>query len=266
MTDRATDRQNASQVNDSNRKNEKLQKHLAALGYGSRREIERWIEQGRVSIDGRQARLGDRVSATQQIVVDGKPVRRPTPHKTRVLVYNKPEGEICSRSDPKGRPTVFDGLPRIRGARWISVGRLDFNTRGLLLFTNDGVLANRLMHPSHEFEREYHCRVFGRVSEATIQHLLAGYRLDGKPARFYKVIAGRGEGRNRWYTVIVKEGRYREVRRLWEKAGCTVSRLIRIRYGPVRLPKRLRPGTCEELPPAMIDRLLGNQEKKMRGK
>jgi 23S rRNA pseudouridine2605 synthase len=229
---------------------EKLQKVLARAGFGSRREIEAWISEGRISVNGKLAQLGDRVTAEDVIRVDGHVVsktRLEHSHRCRVLVYHKPVGEVTSRNDPEGRATVFDHLPGLRNGRWIAVGRLDINTSGLLLFTNDGELANRLMHPSYTIEREYAVRVLGEVAGETLQQLRDGVELEDGPARFNTLVDGGGEGANRWYHVTLDEGRNREVRRLWESQGITVSRLIRVRYGPIMLPRRIRPGRFEEL-------------------
>lgn len=229
---------------------EKLQKVLARAGFGSRREIESWISEGRISVNGKLATLGDRVSATDVIRVDGHVVsktRLEQSHRCRVLLYHKPVGEVTSRNDPEGRPTVFDNLPGLRNGRWIAVGRLDINTSGLLLFTNDGELANRLMHPSYTIEREYAVRVLGEVAPETLQQLREGVELEDGPARFNAIVDGGGEGANHWYHVTLDEGRNREVRRLWESQGVTVSRLIRVRYGPIAMPRRIRPGRWEEL-------------------
>lgn len=236
---------------------EKLQKVLARAGVGSRREMELWISDGRIAVNGAVAKLGDRVTDDARITVDGRPLARQRIEAVprRVIVYHKPEGEVCSRSDSEGRTTVFASLPRTIG-RWISVGRLDLNTSGLLLFTTDGELANRLMHPSSEIEREYAVRILGEVNDETIGKLLQGVVLDDGPARFQSVVFAGGEGANRWYHVVLKEGRRREVRRLWESQGLTVSRLIRLRYGPVQLPPRLRPGHWQELDDALMQRLL----------
>jgi 23S rRNA pseudouridine2605 synthase len=233
---------------------EKLQKVLANQGLGSRREMERWIEQGRVSVNGTLATLGDRVDESGQIRVDGHLLSRQTEQPVcRVLMYNKPEGELCSRHDPEGRDTVFDRLPAIRMGRWIAVGRLDMNTSGLLLFTNDGELANRLMHPKCEVEREYAVRVFGDVTHQTLNTLKKGVQLEDGEAKFLSIsgkVAPPGseeESMNRWFNVTLKEGRNREVRRLWESQGVQVSRLIRVKYGPMDLQKRLPQGAWVEL-------------------
>ena len=229
---------------------EKLQKVLANQGLGSRREMERWIEQGRVSVNGSVATLGDRVEPEAQIRVDGHLLSRQTEKPVcRVLMYNKPEGELCSRHDPEGRPTVFERLPAIRLGRWIAVGRLDINTSGLLLFTNDGELANRLMHPKNEVEREYAVRVFGEVSKPTLTNLQKGVELDDGVARFTSIRQrpNDDESMNQWFNVALQEGKNREVRRLWESQDVQVSRLIRVRYGPVELQKRLPVGAWVEL-------------------
>lgn len=228
---------------------EKLQKVLARAGHGSRREMEAWIAAGRISIDGEIANLGDRIEADVKIRIDGRTVSIKSEEDLicRVIAYHKPEGEICSRKDPEGRPTVFDRLPKTRDSRWVAVGRLDINTSGLLLFTSDGELANRLMHPSNEVEREYAVRTFGEVNDACIQRLRTGVTLEDGPASFDKVKAAGGEGMNKWWHVSLAEGRNREVRRLWESQEVQVSRLIRIRYGMIELPKSLPRGGWVEL-------------------
>jgi 23S rRNA pseudouridine2605 synthase len=229
---------------------EKLHKALANAGLGSRREMETWITAGRVSVNGDVAELGLRVKKSDQIRVDGKPISiQQQPPICRVLMYNKPEGELCARKDPKNRATVFDRLPKIGEGRWIAIGRLDINTSGLLLFTNDGELANRLMHPKHQIEREYSVRVFGEVSKKTIKTLTSGVKLEDGMARFTRIKAGGGkdDSSNTWYKVKLAEGRNREVRRLWESQDVQVSRLIRIGYGDVKLNKRLPRGGWIEL-------------------
>lgn len=232
-------------------KTEKLQKVLAHAGHGSRREIEGYIEAGRISIDGKTATLGDRidVNTSAKIRFDGRVlgVKDAQKNPCRVLAYYKPEGELCTRNDPDGRPTVFDRLPKIQGARWIAVGRLDVNTSGLLLFTTDGELANRLMHPSREVEREYAVRVFGEVDDAKRNQLLKGVQLEDGPASFRALKFKGGEGINQWFNVTLTEGRNREVRRMWEAVGVQVSRLIRVRYGDIDLPKALPRGGWVEL-------------------
>lgn len=237
---------------------DKLQKVLANAGYGSRREMERWIEQGRVSVNGALAKLGDRVEESDQIKVDGQSLNRQQMKQVcRVLMYNKPEGELCSRKDPEGRATVFDRLPNIAQGRWIAVGRLDINTSGLLLFTNDGELANRLMHPRHEIERKYAVRVFGEVDNAMLNRLRRGVELEDGQASFTSIHKRSGEedSMNAWYDVTLSEGRNREVRRLWESQNVQVSRLIRVNYGGLELNKRLPQGAWMELELADLNAL-----------
>lgn len=230
---------------------EKLQKILARAGHGSRRELEEIIAAGRVSVDGKIATLGDRVqvSSSTKIRIDGHLINLISTQKEicRVLMYYKPEGELCTRSDPEGRATVFDRLPRLTGSRWIAVGRLDINTSGLLLFTTDGELANRLMHPSREVEREYSVRVFGNIDDGMLQRLRKGVQLEDGPANFKQIKVVGGTGLNQWFDVTLTEGRNREVRRLWESQGVEVSRLIRIRYGNIKLDKGLPRGGWEEM-------------------
>jgi 23S rRNA pseudouridine2605 synthase len=234
---------------------ERLQKVLASAGYGSRRRIEDWIRAGRIRVNGRPAALGAVVTASDTIEIDGRTVAltvarsQPFP---RTLLYHKPVGELTTRADPDGRPTVFDRLPPLKTARWIAVGRLDLNTAGLLLFTTDGELANRLMHPSSEVEREYAVRVLGVVNPAVLERVRRGVALNDGMAAFASVEDAGGSGANHWYHVTLKEGRNREVRRLWESQGVAVSRLIRVRFGPIGLPRQLRPGrhrtlTCAEV-------------------
>lgn len=232
---------------------QKLHKALADLGLGSRRQMETWISAGRVTVDGKVAKVGDRVFPEQSVKVDGDLVSHSGALTTRVLLYHKPEGEVCSRKDPEGRKTVFERLPRLKEGRWISVGRLDFNTSGVLLFTTDGALANALMHPSSSIEREYLVRVMGHVDEAVLQRLRDGVELDDGPARFSDIQEGGGDGINRFYYVVLMEGRNREVRRLWESQGTTVSRLKRVRYGEVFLPSKLKKGQWIELPQQDVD-------------
>jgi 23S rRNA pseudouridine2605 synthase len=238
--------------------NEKLQKVLARVGLGSRRTIEEWIAQGRVTINGHRAKIGDRVGKNAYICVDGRPVSLlPSRIQTtlRVLIYNKPLGEVSSRKDDKGRPTVFDNLPKIAGGRWISIGRLDMNTSGLLLFTNDGNFANKLMHPSTQIEREYAVRVYGEVNRKVLIQLRKGVELEDGVAHFDSITYSGGEGVNHWYHVVLKEGRNRLVRRLWEALDMKVSRLIRIRYGSIALPRSLRTGRWLELEKSSIEAL-----------
>ncbi len=233
----------------------KLQKHLAGLGLGSRREIEKWIASGRIRVNTRTAELGDRVGPSDVIRIDGRRVRA---HKqsgtpvSLVLRYHKPLGEVCSRSDARGRPSVFSRLPAPKSGRWIGIGRLDINTAGLLLFSNNGEIAHRLMHPSYGIEREYAVRVRGEVTAAMLKRLRSGLDLDDGWARFDRISPGAGAGSNRWYHVVISEGRTREVRRLWGSQGLQVSRLIRVRFGPIRLTRGLRQGRCDELAPAEV--------------
>lgn len=229
---------------------EKLQKVLARSGQGSRREIELMIQNGRVSIDGKVAKLGDRLDdLSVSVRIDGHNIQLVSSSEEvcRVMAYNKPEGELCTRHDPEGRRTVFDRLPRLNGGRWVSVGRLDANTAGLLLFTTDGELANRLMHPSRSVEREYMVRVFGEVTEDMVRNLVKGVKLEDGMARFEDVVYAGGEGMNHTFYVVITEGRNREVRRLWDSQGVTVSRLKRVRYGDIFLTKDLPRGGWMEL-------------------
>jgi 23S rRNA pseudouridine2605 synthase len=229
---------------------EKLQKVLARAGQGSRREIELMIQSGRVSIDGVVAKLGDRLDDLSVLVrIDGHKIDlvSPSDEVCRVLAYNKPEGELCTRHDPEGRRTVFDRLPRLSSGRWVSVGRLDANTSGLLLFTTDGELANRLMHPSRSVEREYMVRVFGEINEKMVKNLVQGVELEDGMARFEDVVYSGGEGMNHTFYVVITEGRNREVRRLWDSQGVTVSRLKRVRYGDIYLTKDMPRGGWMEL-------------------
>jgi len=229
---------------------EKLQKVLARAGFGSRREMESWIQAGRVKVNGKIASLGGRVSSNDKITVDGKKLSANTAKAVTqtVLIYNKPMGEICSRKDPEGRPSVFDKLPRLQHARWVVVGRLDINTSGLLLFTTDGELANKLMHPSMQIEREYAVRVIGEVTKEMIQSMHKGVLLEDGLAKFSDIQFFSGEGANQWYHVVIMEGRNREVRRLWESQGVKVSRLKRVRYGNVFIPSVVKVGQFRELP------------------
>lgn len=227
---------------------ERIQKILAQAGYGSRRAIEALITEGRIKVNRRVAKLGDRISSKDHVTIDNKPCQLSSePLQTRVLLYHKPVGEVCTRSDPENRPTVFQSLPKIREGRWISIGRLDINTSGLLLFTNDGELANQLMHPSSLIQREYAVRIIGNVDAEMIKRLVNGVKLEDGRARFEDVVDVGGEGANRWFHVVVMEGRNRLVRRLWESQGVKVSRLIRVRFGSVVLPKSLPRGQWVEL-------------------
>lgn len=243
----------------SDTRREKLHKMLALAGYGSRREMERWIAEGRITLNGKPATVADRVGDMDSVRVDGKPARLNfQPDMPRVLLYHKPDGEIVSRSDPEGRPMVFSALPPIAHAKWIAVGRLDFNTSGLLLFTTSGELANRLMHPSSEIEREYAVRVIAELTDAQLTQLRRGVPLDDGMARFTSISKQGGEGTNRWYRVTLNEGRNREVRRLFEAIHVQVSRLIRVRFGSIRLSSRLRRGQWMEMPPNEVAALMGS--------
>ncbi len=236
---------------------EKLQKVLARAGLGSRREMEAAISNGRVKVNSQVAKLGDRVEARDKVSFDDRPVSlRPEEDvPRRVIMYNKPEGELCTRKDPEGRRTVFERLPRLKGERWIAIGRLDINTSGLLLFTTDGELANRLMHPSTQVEREYAVRVMGEVKREHILAMVDGVMLEDGPARFTDVQEFGGEGINTWFHVVILEGRNREVRRLWESQALTVSRLKRVRYGNIFLDKRAKAGEWVELTQDEVDDL-----------
>jgi 23S rRNA pseudouridine2605 synthase len=228
--------------------NERIQKLLADAGIASRREAERWIADGRVTVNGVKAQLGDRAGREDVVRVDGRTVKLADAGRTRrVLAYNKPLGEVCTRTDPDGRPTVFDHLPHTRGERWINVGRLDINTTGLLLFTTDGELANKLMHPSSGVDREYAVRVRGNVDDDMIARLKEGVLLEDGMARFTDVQFFDGEGQNKWFHVVLMEGKNREVRRLWESQGVEVSRLKRVRYGCIFMPANVPVGTWVEL-------------------
>ena len=236
---------------------EKLQKALATAGLGSRRDMEQLIADGRVSINGMPAKVGDRVKPGDLVKLNGRLVRLAWKRQVpRVLIYHKPEGEIVSRDDPEGRPSVFDHLPSIRGGRWITVGRLDFNTEGLLIFTTNGDLANRLSHPRYEVEREYAVRLLGALTGEQMNQLLSGVELDDGLAKVESIVPAGGEGVNQWYRLVIKEGRNREVRRIMEHLGLTVSRLIRVRFGPVAMPSRLKRGMQEELPEDEIQELM----------
>ncbi|MFA7605738.1 MAG: pseudouridine synthase [Rhodocyclaceae bacterium] len=242
---------------------ERLQKVLAQMGIGSRREIEEWVIAGRISVNGLPAALGQKIGPGDRVKYNGKllPLKF-TQRTARVLVYHKPEGEIVSRDDPEGRPSVFDRLPLLRKGRWIAVGRLDFNTSGLLLFTNDGDLANKLMHPRYEQEREYAVRLLGALTDEQIESLKSGIELEDGPARFSTLTDQGGEGANHWYKVTLSEGRNREVRRMFEAVGLTVSRLMRVRYGSVQLPSRLKRGMWLEMPEAEVLALTGEPKNR----
>jgi 23S rRNA pseudouridine2605 synthase len=236
----------------------KLHKVLAQAGLGSRADMEQAIAAGRVTVNGAPAHVGQRVAAGDVVKLDGRLVRwSATPTRLpRVLAYHKPTGEVVTLDDPENRPTVFRQLPRLRNGKWMSVGRLDINTEGLLLFTDSGELANRLMHPRFGLEREYAVRVLGALSQEERQRLLDGVELEDGPARFLSLEDGGGDGANRWYRVTIAEGRNREVRRLFEAVGHAVSRLIRVRYGAIALPRGLRRGAFMELEPRVVEQLM----------
>jgi len=235
---------------------ERLQKLIANAGYGSRRWAERLIEQGRISINNKEATLGDKATIADKVTIDGRfiDLKRYSEEETKVLMLNKQAGVICSNKDEEGRKSVFDFLPE--NTRWVMVGRLDLNSAGLLLFTNNGELANKLMHPSSEIDREYAVRVLGRVSDEDIKQLISGIELEDGFAKFHKVTLGGGDGANRWYHVVVREGRKREVRRLWEALDFKVSRLIRTRFSDIRMPDNLRANQSELLKPKQVQALL----------
>lgn len=226
---------------------ERIQKVLAEAGFGSRREIERWVAEGRITVDGRRAVLGERIVGTERILINGRPIRlKRWAGAHRHLAYYKPAGEVTTRDDPENRPTVFDRLPRPSHGRWISIGRLDLNTSGLLLLTTDGELAHRLMHPRYAVSREYAVRLLGSPSDEQLRTLSQGVELEDGPAHFESIEVRGGSGRNTWVHVTLREGRNREVRRMFEAVGLTVSRLIRVRYGPVQLG-RMKRGQMRDL-------------------
>ena len=235
---------------------DRIQKLIANAGYGSRRWAERLIEQGRISINSQVAKLGDKAIIADKVTIDGRPINlgRYSEEETKVLILNKQAGIICSNKDEEGRKSVFEFLPD--NTRWVMVGRLDLNSSGLLLFTNNGDLANKLMHPSSEIDREYAVRVLGKVEDEHIKKLTNGIELEDGFAKFHRVTIGGGDGANRWYHVVVREGRKREVRRLWEALDFKVSRLIRTRFSDIRLPEKLRANQSEYLKPKQVQALL----------
>nr|WP_232219979.1 pseudouridine synthase [Pseudogulbenkiania sp. MAI-1] len=231
----------------------RLQKALAASGVGSRREMEEWIEAGLIQVNGKVATLGDRVGPQDRVTAKGNPIKLKWPDRLpRVILYHKQEGELVTRDDPEGRVTVFDRLPQAKSSRWVAVGRLDVNTSGLLIITTSGELANRLMHPSFEAEREYAVRVLGQLEPEQMKEMTRGVELEDGPAHFQRIVEQGGEGVNHWYRVVIKEGRNREVRRMFEHFGLTVSRLIRVRFGNIGLPARLKRGQFYELNSAEV--------------
>lgn len=238
----------------------KLHKALADAGHGSRRELEEWITAGRISVNGEPAHTGQRIGPGDKVRVNGRLVnlRMGNLRLPRVVLYHKQEGEIVSRDDPDGRPSIFDHLPRIRGGRWVSVGRLDFNSCGLLVVTNSGELANRLMHPRYGIDREYAVRILGDLSEEALARLTSGIELEDGPARFTRIHEAGGEGANHWYNVTLAEGRNREVRRMFDAVGVTVSRLMRVRYGPIHLPPQLKRGQYRELSEIEVKNLIAS--------
>jgi len=237
---------------------EKLQKVLARAGFGSRREIETWIAKGRIKVNGKVAVVGDRVGDDDKVVVDGKKLapQKSIREERRVILYNKPEDEVSTRDDPEGRRTVFDSLPPLKHGRWVSVGRLDLNTSGLMLFTTDGELANKLMHPSSQIEREYAVRVLGDVTPEMVEQMHKGVIIEDNLCRFTDIQHYGGEGVNQWYHVVLMEGRNREVRKLWESQGVKVSRLKRVRFGPLFIPSSVSRGRYNELGKTEIEKLL----------
>ncbi|MBI4195462.1 MAG: pseudouridine synthase [Betaproteobacteria bacterium] len=247
----------AADVKPAGAASQKLQKVLAEAGLGSRRTMEQWIRDGRVTVNGAVAAIGSRVTPRDFIKVGRREVRWPAPHRApRVLLYHKPEGEVTSRDDPQGRPTVFDKLPTVRGGKWLAVGRLDYNTCGLLIFTTSGELANRMMHPRFEVEREYAVRLLGRLNPDQVTRMKSGVMLEDGPVHCALVEDAGGEGANHWYRIVLTEGRNRVVRRMFKALGVTVSRLMRVRFGIVSLPPQLKRGRLTEIAPAEVRRLM----------
>lgn len=240
---------------------ERIQKALAHQGIASRRQIDQMLQEGRIKVNGKVAKPGDQISGAEKISIDDKAVRMARHRiKPKLLMYHKPVGLVSTRNDPEGRPTVFSQLPKLQQGRWIGVGRLDINTSGLLLFTTNGELANRLMHPSFEVEREYAVRVRGDVTPEKIQALTEGIELEDGVAKFDEVLDGGGQGTNHWYHVTLREGKNREVRRLWEAVDVEVSRLVRVRYEDFTLPKWLKPGKTRFFDDDVVERLFDRLE------
>ena len=238
---------------------ERIQKLLAHQGVASRRQVDLMLQQGRITVDGKPAKPGDQISGKEKISLDGKLLRMVNlESRPKLMMYHKPVGQVCTRADPEGRPDVFQNLPNLVQGRWVSIGRLDINTSGLILFTNQGELANRLMHPSYEIEREYAVRVHGAVNTDMLGQLSRGVELNDGMARFDQIIDSGGEGTNHWYHVVLKEGKNREVRRLWESVGVEVSRLVRVRYHSFNLPKWLKPGKHRVFEDEVVTRLYNN--------
>lgn len=237
---------------------ERIQKALAQAGHGSRRQVEAWVQEGRITVNGKVVTLGAHITEDDKVLLDGKQLRLKFKHELplKVILYHKPEGEICTRNDPERRATIYDNLPKLRGGRWVAVGRLDINTSGMLLLTTSGELANKLMHPSSGMEREYAVRVLGEVDREMIKSMREGVELEDGMASFDTIRDAGGQGANHWYHVIIKEGRKREVRRLWESQGVTVSRLIRVRFGDIILPRGLSAGKFIDLDMASLNKLL----------
>lgn len=247
---------------------EKLQKVLARAGMGSRRALETVIAEGRVSVNGRPAKLGDRVTGHEKIQLDGKTIivtAADSKEDLRVIMYNKPEGEVCTRKDPEGRKTIFESLPKVLNGRWVAVGRLDINTTGLILLTTDGDLAHKLMHPSSGIDREYRVRIFGKVDQAMVDRLLKGVELEDGMARFTDItLEDEIDSSNRWVTVTLMEGKNREVRRLWESQGVQVSRLKRVRFGPILLPSKVARGRFDDCSESQIKALIKISENQKK--
>lgn len=237
---------------------ERIQKVLARAGFGSRRQVEAWIEAGQITVNGEKAKLGAQITENDRVKLDGKalsPKKLWNKTTKEVLLYHKPVGEVCTRQDPEGRRTIFESLPKPEQGRWVSVGRLDLNTSGLLMLTTDGELANQLMHPSNEMDREYAVRVLGEVTPEMMQNLRDGVQLEDGEAHFADIQPAGGDGANQWFHVVIQEGRNREIRRLWESQGVQVSRLMRVRFGPIVMPNRLRPGRWMLLEKSDLDNL-----------